>query len=160
MTEEEKKKLLDDHGHKELELLYQNVTSNLEARKKQQWQVLVFYSAVVAFLMSQASSMNLATRFISTLVVFAGAFPTGIMIHLYQKKMEEERKCLDKLYQHFSDPFKWSRDAKGGVMDPDCFERFFSLGSLIYLMAAVIVSMTHFIGKELKILLSSFCAML
>ena len=62
------------------------------------------------------------------------------MISLYQEKMEDERKILDKLYKHFSRKFNLSRKAKGPVLDPDITEEFFRRGIIVFLIIVVVLS--------------------
>ena len=131
---------LTDQEHRQLELLYQNVTSNLEVRKKQQWQVLVSYSAAVAFLISQINIMGEKTRIFVFLLIAVGAYVSRKFFLQYQKKMEVERKLLDRLYKQFSRKFNLSRKLKGSVTESDCFEEFLLRGANVYFIVVVVLS--------------------
>ena len=140
---------LDDQEQEQLALLYQNVTSNLEARKKQQWQVLVFYSAVAAFLISQVGDKDQIVKCVAAIAIIAGAISTWIMILLYQNRMSEDRKELCRVYSHFSPKFKEFKCTEESASKPksNCFEIFFCLGSGFYLAAVAVLSMVIFLGE-------------
>lgn len=151
---------LTDQEQGQLELLYQNVTANLEARKKQQWQVLVFYSAVTAFLISQSREMSETAKCIAAIAIIAGAISTWIMILLYQNGMSEARKELCRVYSHFSEKFEKFKCTKESASKPksNCFEIFFCLGSGFYLAAVAVLSIVIFLGEgKIRTLLAYLC---
>ena len=154
---------LTDQEEEQLALLYQNVTSQLETAKKRQWQALVFYSTVAAFLISQAGNIGQAGDIawvikilVATMMIIGGRQVLEI-ISQYQEKMEREREGLNKLYERFSDKFSDFRKSKGSVTDPDRFEIWFRQWSRNYVIAVAVLFMAIFLGNEVKTFFAFLC---
>lgn len=128
----------------EIYLLYQNATANLEASKKRQWQVIVFYSAVVAFLIIQADDLSILVKAIMSFAILFGNLMTVLAVWLYQQKMAQERAVLKNIYGSFGSDFRNCRETKGDVQAPDAFELIFFAGVLIYMFFVLFFSMAVF----------------
>lgn len=117
----------------ELCALYQNAADNLAALKKSQWQVFVFFSVVVAFLITLANDklpntkndvFDFNTKVGISIALFIGAIVAVFMLRWYLKKsMSEERAVLHNIYKHFSPLFRKCRSPKGDVRASDFFEK-------------------------------------
>ena len=128
----------------ELYHLYQNAAANLAALKNRQWQVLVLFTAPVAFLIYRADQMSIITKGIMTAAIVVGAVATVGAIFLSQRNMEKEREILSNIYQRFGDDFRECRKVKGDVQKSDCFEILFVIGIRAYLIVVVFSSTAVF----------------
>ena len=152
---------ISEKEHKELCLLYQNAAANLATLKKSQWQVVVFYSAIVAFLVTQANNLPIFAKILISITLPFGSRFIWKMVELYQQKMSEERAILSNIYngsgkcKGFGEPFRECRSPKGDVQAPDSFETLFRQGVKLYIiitcMVAVLSFWTDFLLKLLKL---------
>lgn len=130
--------------HKELCLLYQNAAANLAALKKSQWQVVVFYSAIIAFLVTQSEKMSYPVKIWISIALLLGAIAVIVTQMLFREKMHQERSVLDNIYEKFEQSFKECRKPKGDVKAFDAFENIFIVGVVIYLVAVFIFAVSIF----------------
>lgn|GEM_PF-87594 len=97
----------------ELYLLYQNAAANLAELKKSQWQVLVFFSAIVAFLIVQADNFSCFLKAILSFALVVGAVSAIMMLEAYWRKLDKECEVLKCVYGRFSQEFNDCRKVKG-----------------------------------------------
>jgi Sec-independent protein secretion pathway component TatC len=135
---------ISEKEHKEISLLYQNAAVNLAQLKKSQWQVVVFYSAIVAFLVTQSDKLtHLIKTWVSIALLF-GAIAVVIAQMLFREKMHQERTVLNNIYEMFEQPFKDCRKPKGDVKTFDTFENIFIVVVVIYVVAVFIFAVSIF----------------
>ncbi len=150
MTENKESKTISEKDHDEIRLLYQNVTANLEIFKNRQWHVFVFYSAIVAFLVTQADNMSIFAKFFISVVLLIGTIAAVLTLNHYQHKMSVERKVLDNIYKHFGPIFHECKRPKEDVSKPDRFEIYLiGVGGYAYVIATFIFVMISFWYKHI-----------
>lgn len=141
---------INENDRQELYLLYQNSTANLAAIKKSQWQVVVFYSAILAFLVTQANNLPVLSKTLISITLPFGARFIWKMVELYQEKMAEERAILSNIYngiekwKGFGKPFLECRRPKRDVQAADSFETLFRKGVKLYIIITCIVAVLSF----------------
>lgn len=128
----------------ELYLLYQNAAANLAELKKSQWQVLVFFSAIVAFLIVQADNFSCFLKAILSFALVVGAVSAIMMLEAYWRKLDKEREVLKCVYGRFSQEFNDCRKVKGEVTERDCFEQFLLWGGRLYIFVILVVAISIF----------------
>jgi len=140
-------------NHQELCLLYENTAANLESLKKRQWQVYVFYSAVAAALISQASNIKEPyLKILTSFLLLLGALIVEFYNAHFRLKIKEYRQILIKVYESFGHPFNEIRTrAKGSkTVNPDIFEIAFKYGSCAYLLVVGFLAMNTLWPDEYK----------
>lgn len=145
-------------NHQELCLLYENAAANLSALKKSQWQVYVFYSAVVAFLLLllNGNSKIIAIKeqplksLISVSLLF-GAIAVEFAQAYFRLDMSKYRQILTELYAAFGYPFREIRErAKGKKKALNPFEKVFKHAGCIYIFVVFAFAMVVFWLEELE----------
>ncbi|MFZ3138291.1 MAG: hypothetical protein WA126_12980 [Thermodesulfovibrionales bacterium] len=140
-------------NHQELCLLYDNAAANLESLKKSQWQVYVFYSAVAAALISQASNIKEPyLKILTSFLLLIGALMAEFYDAHFRLKIKEYRQILIEVYGCFGHPFNKIRTrAKGSkTVNPDIFEIAFKYGGCAYLLVVGFLSINTLWPAEYK----------
>lgn len=145
-------------NHQELCLLYENATANLELLKKSQWQVYVFYSAVVAFLLlllnnnSKIVAINdQSVKSLLSISLFLGAIAVEFAQAYFRLDMSKYRQILKELYTAFGYPFREIRErAKGKKKVFNPFEKIFKHAGCVYIFIVFTFAMVVFWLEELK----------
>lgn len=142
-----------ERNHQELCLLYENAAANLELLKKSQWQVYVFYSAVVIALISQAN--NIKEPYLKILISFLlllGALMAEFYDAHFRLKIKEYRQILIEVYECFGHPFNKIRTrAKGSkTVNPDYFEIALKYGGCAYLLVVGFLAVNTLWPAEYK----------
>lgn len=157
MTENKENKTtnLSEKEHEELTLLYQNAAANLESLKKSQWQVYVFYSAVVAFLILQKDSEILkepSIKILISLSLLIGVIVVEFFTAHFRFDMLNYRKILKNIYERFGYPFREIRESAKGKKEAELnlFEIIFRHGGSAYIFAVFAYTMVVFWMEELK----------
>lgn len=142
-------------NHQELCLLYENAAANLELLKKSQWQVYVFYSAVVAFLLLLKDNNRIINEqsiksLISVSLLF-GVIAVEFAQAYFRLDMSKYRQILTDLYAAFGYPFREIRErAKGKKKAINPFEIVFKHAGCIYIFIVFAFAMVVFWLEELK----------
>ena len=135
---------ISENDHQELLALYQNATAEIEGTKKREWQVFVFFSASVAFLINQANNWSNIIKTYISIVLLIGTIAAVLILILYKQKKDKERKVLKDIYKRFGQPFNECRKHKGDVQEDDLFEKLFIIGGSIYIFVIFIFTMAIF----------------
>lgn len=107
--------VLSDGDRSELLALSKNTTDKIDYSKKQQWQLIILFSAFTAFLIILRFSDSI---FAVGLFKFGALLPIGMAllisgaIHAYDRDVERARERLRRIYGKFGDAF---RDAYGPI---------------------------------------------
>ncbi len=100
---------LSDGDRTELLALFQNTAEKIAYSKKQQWQLIILFSAFTAFLIVLRFSDNI---FAVGLFKFGALLPIGmallafLALRAYDRDIGRARKRLDRIYGKFGDAFQ------------------------------------------------------
>ncbi len=142
-------------NHQELCLLYENATANLELLKKSQWQVYVFYSAVVAFLLLLKDNNKIINeqpiKSLISVSLLLGTIAVEFAQAYFRLDMSKYRKILGEIYEKFGYPFREIRErAKGKKKALNPFEKVFKHVGCIYIFIVFTFATVIFWLEELK----------
>lgn len=146
---------INENDRHELYLLYQNATANLAALKKSQWQVYVFYSAVVAFLLLLKDNNRIISeqpiKSLISISLLLGAIVVEFAQAYFRLDMSKYRQILTDLNAAFGYPFREIRGrAKGKKKALNPFEKLFRHAGCVYIFIVFTFAMVVFWLEELK----------
>lgn len=150
-------------NHQELCLLYENATANLELLKKSQWKVYVFYSAVVAALISKGNEI-FNEPFIKILICFLlliGVVVVEFYTAQFRIDILKYRKILIGLYEAFGYPFREIRVSGKGQKKAELnyFEKVFRHGGCAYILVVFSLAIFTLWPEECKFIFIGKCEM-
>lgn len=141
-------------NHQELCLLYEDATANLATLKKRQWQVYVFYSAVVAFLIVRDDVIikEPVIKILISILLLIGLIAVEFAQAYFRFDMLKFREILEKIYLTFGYPFKEIRGKAKGEKKAELnpFEKIFRYEGCTYSFAVLSYAMVTFWIEELK----------
>ena len=151
--------MTENKEHKELCLLYQNATANIDLLKKSQWQVYVFYSAIAAALISKDNLINDPfIKVLISLLLFIGVITVEFYQAHFRLDMIKYRKILVCIYERFGESFREIRDSAKGQKKAELndFEILFRHGGCGYIFVVFSLTINKLWPDECK----SVCAAL
>lgn len=141
-------------NHQELCLLYEDATANLAALKKRQWQVYVFYSAIVAFLTLKDNGIinELPIKILISVLLLIGVIVVEFAQAYFRHDMFKFREIIENIYVTFGYPFREIRGSARGEKKAELnpFEKIFRRGGCAYIFAVFVFAMVVFLVEELK----------
>lgn len=144
---------ISERDHVEICLLYQNAAANLSTLKKSQWQVYVFYSAVVAFLLLKVNRQSDPTiKVLISLLLLLGVIAVEFAQAYFRRDMLNFRQILRDIYKNFGYLFREIRGSAKGEKKAELnsFEKIFRHGGCVYSFAVFSYAMVIFWIEELK----------
>lgn len=148
-------------NHQELCLLYENASANLELLKKSQWKVYVFYSAVVAVLISKGNEIlnEPLIKIIICFLLFIGVVVVEFYTAQFRIDILKYRKVLTGLYEAFGYPFREIRGRAKGHKKAELnhFEKVFRHGGCAYILVVFSLAIFTLWPEECKFIYIEKC---
>ncbi|OGW51139.1 MAG: hypothetical protein A2Z50_07815 [Nitrospirae bacterium RBG_19FT_COMBO_42_15] len=148
-------------NHRELCLLYENATANLELLKKSLWQVYVFYSAVVAVLISKGNGIfnEPLIKILICFLLLIGVIVVEFYTAQFRIDILKYRKILIGLHKAFGYPFREIRKRAKGEKKAELnhFEKVFRHGGCAYILVVFSLAIFTLWPEECKFIYIEKC---